>query len=232
MKNALRLIASLCLLLTFVAAPAFAQGKGSTQPWALFEKELGLQTTYSVDMKIQSMGNEMDSHIDRDGEKTRTEMNMPMMNLEMVMLELPADGKKTSYTLFPEKKKYAINEMPPDAEDPEKPVIKELGTETYEGVECIKRSMVMKMGPMESDMTMLFSPAQKDMPVKMTVKANMPSRPGQPAMPIETVILFQNYNFNTPDASLFEIPSDYTQAASVNEVMMESMGGMMAPPPQ
>jgi hypothetical protein len=232
MKNALRLIAGLCLLLTFAIAPAFAQGQGSTQPWALFEKELGLQTTYSVDMVIQSMGTTMDSHIDRDGDKTRTEMTMPMMNLQMVMLELPEDGQTAYYTLFPEKKKYAANEMPPDAEDPEKPVIEELGTETYEGVECVKRSMVMKMGPMESDMTMLFSPEQKDMPVKMTVKANMSSGPGRPAMPIETVILFKNYTFSTPDTGLFEIPADYAKAASVQEIMMESMGGMMAPPPQ
>jgi len=232
MKVATRLIAVCCLILTCVAAPAFAQGPGNSHPWSLFEKELGLQTTYSVDMKIQSMGNEMDSHIDRDGDKTRTRMKMPMMNLEMVMLELPEDGKTAYYTLFPEKKKYAINEMPPEGEDSEKPIIKELGSEIFEGVDCVKRSMVMKVGPMESDMTMLFSPKQKDMLVKMTVKANMPLRPGQPAMPIETVILFKNYDFSTPDASLFEIPSDYTQAASVNEVMMESMGSMMAPPPQ
>ncbi len=232
MKNALRLIAGLCLLLTFVAAPAFAQGQGSSQPWALFEKELGLQTTYSVDMAIQSMGTSMDSHIDRDGNKTRTEMTMPMMNLKMVMLELQQDSSPISYMLFPEKKKYAVNEVPPESEEPEKPVIEELGTETFEGVECVKRSMVMKMGPMESEMTLLFSPEQKDMPVKMTVKSEMSSGPGRPAMPIETVILFKNYNFSTPDAGLFDIPSDYTQAASVQEIMMESMGGMMQPPTQ
>jgi S-adenosylmethionine hydrolase len=60
----------------------------------------------------------------------------------------------------------------------------------------------------------------------------MSSGPGQPAMPIETVILFKNYTFSTPDAGLFAIPADYTKADSVQEIMMESMGSMMAPPPQ
>ncbi len=233
MKVATRLIAICCLILTCVTAPAFAQGQSNTQPWALFEKELGLQTTYSVDMIIESMGTKMDSHIARDGDKTRTEMTMPMMNLKMIMLELSKDGTPVAYTFFPDKKKYTPNEMPLDAvTEPQKPQIEELGTEMFEGVKCIKRRMIMQSGAMESDMIMLFSPEQKDMPVKMTVKANAASGPGQSAMPIETVILFKNYDFSTPDASLFEIPSDYTQAGSVQEVMMESMGGMMAPPPQ
>jgi len=233
MKNTFRLIAALCLLLACTAAPAFAQGQASTQPWALFEKELGLQTTYTVDMIIQSMGTEMDSRIVRDGDKTRTEMTMPMMNLKMIMLEVPKDGEAISYTLFPEKKKYALNEKPADADaDPAKPQIEELGTEMFEGVKCVKRQLVMETGPVDSNMTVLFSPKQKDMPVKMTLKVDTPSRPGQPTMPIETIILFKNYDFSAPDASLFEIPGDYTKAASMTEIIMESMGGMMAPPPQ
>lgn len=76
---------------------------------------------------------------------------------------------------------------------------------------------------------MLFSPQQKNMPVKMTVTANAPLGAGQPPMPMQTVVLFKNYDFSTPDAALFTIPSDYVQAASMQAVMMEGMdlGAMM-----
>ena len=55
-------------------------------------------------MVIQAMGMNMDSSVVRDGDKTRTEMTMPFMNLKMVMLEIPEGGQTVSYSLFPDKK--------------------------------------------------------------------------------------------------------------------------------
>ena len=66
------------------------------------------------------------------------------------------------------------------------------------------------------------------MPVKMTLTANASMGEGQPSMPIQSVILFKNYDFSTPDAALFALPADYVKAAGMQEIMMESMPDMGA----
>lgn len=231
MNVPIRLLAAL-VLAPVLAAPALAQGSDSqqsaSQPWMKFEKELGLQTTYSVDAAMSVMGMNMNSRTFRDGGKTRTEMTMPFMNLKMVALEIPENGRSVSYSLFPEKKKYVLNESDGNGASAAIPQIEELGTETYEGEACVKRRMTMDQDGIRSDMIMLFSPKQKNMPVKMTLTANAPMGPGRPAMPIQSVILFKNYDFSAPDAALFAIPSDYVQANSMQEIMMESMPDMGA----
>lgn len=231
MKNPIRLFAVLAFALA-CAAPAFAQGsdspQGASQPWMKFEKELGLQTTYSVDMVMSMMGLNVNSRTVRDGGKTRTEMTMPFMNLKMVALEIPESGQTVSYTLFPDKKKYVREDDSVAGDSAAIPQIEELGTETYEGEACIKRRVTMVQEGLRSDMIMLFSPKQKNMPVKMTVTANASLGEGQPAMPIQSVVLFKNYDFSAPDAALFAIPADYVKAAGMQEIMMESMPDMGA----
>ena len=232
MKIPIRLFAVLAFAL-LCAAPAFAQGsdspQGASQPWMKFEKELGLQSTYSVDMVMSVMGMNMNSRTVRDGGKTRTEMTMPFMNLKMVALEIPEGGQTVSYTLFPDKKKDVLNEdAGDDGSTAAAPTIEELGTETYEGEACIKRRVTMVQEGLRSDMIMLFSPKQKNMPVKMTLTANASMGEGQPAMPIQSVLLFKNYDFSTPDAALFALPADYVKAAGMQEIMMESMPDMGA----
>jgi hypothetical protein len=243
MRTSLRMIPVLCLALACAAAPASAQtavaSKGPSKSWALMEKKLGLQTVYSVDMVVRTMGKDMNSHIARDGDRTRTEMTMPFMNLKMVSLELPRGGKIVSYSLFPDKKKYLLDEV--DETAPAAPVgepeLEELGTETYEGVECVKRRAVMVEDGIRNDMVILFSPAQKDMPVKMDVTVQLPASPNRPAMPMTSVIFFKNYDFAAPADSLFEIPGDYAKAASMIEVTMGGAQGFgpilqqMQPPP-
>ena len=230
MKLPLRLFAALVLALA-CAAPALAQDNDSqaSQPWMKLEKELGLQTTYSVDMVMQAMGMSMTSRTVRDGGKTRTEMTMPFMNLKMIALEIPENGRSASYTLFPDKKKYVRNEETDAAGiSSSQPKIEELGTEPYEGEDCIKRRVAMVEQGIRTDMVMLFSPKQKNMPVKMTVTANASMGEGQPAMPIQSVVLFKNYDFTAPDAALFAIPADYSKAAGMQEILMESMPDMGA----
>lgn len=235
MKTTIRLLAAFAVVLAG-AAPALAQGApaqpGTAQPWMQLEKELGLQTTYSVDMSMQTMGMNMDSRTVRSAGKTRTELTMPMMNLKMVALEIPAGGKTTSYSLFPDKKKYVVNA---DADRARAvaaagapPRIEDLGTEDYQGEACRKRRVTTVQQGIPSEMIILFSPKQKNMPVKMTMNATMPAAPGRPATPIQSTILFKNYDFATPDDALFAIPSDYVQAASMQAVMMEGMGNLGA----
>ena len=102
MKTPIRLFAAISLALA-CAAPVLAQGPDSrqdaAQPWMKLEKELGLQTTYSVDMAMDMMGMTMNSRTVRDGGKTRAEMTMPFMNLKMVAIDVPEaarTGKETS----------------------------------------------------------------------------------------------------------------------------------------
>lgn len=204
------------------------QGAEQQQIWLKFEKELGLQTRYAVDMEIQAMGMTLVSKMYRTEGKLRTEMTLPFMNMNIVALEVTEKGKTVSYSLFPDKKKYCIN--PADDDDAAESAkmdykIQEMGTEVYEGVTCKKRRMTVKL-PDEGDqvMDMLFSPVQKNMPVKMTANAQMKTEPGQPPMAITSVILFKNYRFGAPAASLFTIPKDYTQAKDMQEIMMSGGG--------
>ena len=231
MKHLSRILPVLGLLAATLPALAQAPSKSAAQPWVALEKELGLPTTYSVDMAIQAMGMNMNSRIIRDGDKSRTEMTMPFMNLKMVALEIPEGGKKVTYMLFPEKQKYVLEDSA-DAADSSGPApkIQEVGKETFNGVECIKRRMTMVEEGTKMEMDMLFSPAVKGMPVKITVDAKASMGPGQPEMPVQSTILFKNYDFSTPDASLFAVPAGYARANDVMEIMMggsEGFGALM-----
>lgn len=231
MNKPMRALLILVLAMT-VAVSAVAQApspKGASAPWTQFEKELGLATTYSVDMSIQAMGMNMESKIIRSGDKTRTEMIMPFFNIKTVLLEIPKDGQTVSYSLFPDKKKYLINEDDADGAPSGTPKIEELGTEVVDGVTCIKRKITMTDNGMASSVTMWFSPDHKDMPIKMVAAADVPMQPGQPTMPMQSTILFKNYDFSTPDASLFVLPDGYAQISNMMEIMMDgSAGGLGA----
>jgi hypothetical protein len=146
-----------------------------------------------------------------------------------VALEIPEGGKTVSYILFPEKNKYVLEEEDDLAgEDGPAPEIQEIGKETFNGVECIKRRMTMVEEGVKMDMDMLFSPAVKGMPVKITVDTNASMGPGQPEMPVQTTILFKNYDFATPDAALFAVPAGYTRANDMMEIMMDGSEGLGA----
>lgn len=230
MNKPLRVL-SILVLATMVAVSAVAQApapQGPSTPWTQFEKELGLATTYSVDMSIQAMGMNMDSKIIRHGNKTRTEMVMPFLNIKTVLLEIPEGGQSVSYSLFPDKKKYLINDDDNGAPSGT-PQIEELGSEAVDGVTCTKRRITMTENGVASSVTMWFSPAQKDMPVKMVASADVPMEPGQAAMPMQSTVLFKNYDFSPPDAALFVLPADYTQISNMMEIMMDgSAGGLGA----
>ena len=61
------------------------------------------------------------------------------------------------------------------------------------------------------------------MPVKMTANSTLPAVAGSPAVPVQSTILFRNYDFSAPAAEAFALPADYAQAASMQEVMMEGL---------
>jgi len=243
----MRAIQVLLLATSFTVTAPLAQGGGKNgqaqaakQQWLKFEKELGLQTRYSADLMIQSMGMNMTAKMYRLDGKTRTDTTIPFVNTRMVSLELEENGKPVQYTVFPDKKKYCVatDDEGDGAEGPVTvPKLEDDGTEVYEGVTCKRRRMTV---PIEdganSEMTLLFSPAQKNMPVKITsVTKKVAAEPGAEPMTITAVILFKNYVFAAPAAALFVIPKDYTQAKDVTEMMMSgggpaAGGGLTLPP--
>ncbi|MEI7899047.1 MAG: DUF4412 domain-containing protein [bacterium] len=213
-------------------------GRNNEQVWLKFEKELGLQTRYAVDMEMQAMGMTMQSKMYRADSKMRSELTMPFMNMKMVALQLPENGKTVSYSLFPDKKKYCVNPEASDGEaSAQKPECKleELGTEVFEGVTCKKRRMTVTLPDgTVSVMTLLFSSAQKDMPVKIDAQTQVVTEPGAEPMRVTSVILFKNYRFGAPEASLFTIPKDYAQAKDMGEIMTgggAAGGGLTIPQP-
>lgn len=227
------LVFGMMLATTVCAQGMRKQGSEQQQLWLKFEKELGLQTRYAVDMDIQAMGMTMASKMYRTDGKMRSEMTLPMLNMRMVALELTEKGKQVRYSLFPDKKKYCIDTDQDGAEGVTNKLnykVEDVGTEVYEGVTCKKRRVTVDLQEEGTQvMDMLFSPAQKNMPVKMTATATMKTEPDQAPMTITSVVLFKNYVFTTPAASLFVIPKDYTQAKDMAEIMMGG-GGLFGLP--
>lgn len=241
----MRTIPVLILITSFIlTAPlAHSGGKGAQaqaakQQWLKYEKELGLQTRYSVDLTIQSMGLNMTAKMYRLDGKTRTDTTLPFVNTRLVALELEENGKPAQYTVFPDKKKYCVT-----SEETKEgagagttaPKLEDTGTEVYEGVTCKRRRMTVPMENGErSEMTLLFSPAQKNMPVKITSVTQVAGEPGAEPTAVTAVVLFKNYQFAAPAANLFVIPKDYTQAKDMTEMMLSGGGsagsGLTLPP--
>jgi hypothetical protein len=220
--------AGLALAATLALAPsAFTQGApqgGNPAPaWLRHAKQLGLQTAYAADMEMQSLGMTMPAKIfQRDGQ-SRVEMTLPRMN-NMVTLQLVENGKPATYLLLPDRKKYCL--VPePAAEagaEPADATLTDAGAEVFEGVTCQKKRLTVKLAEGTQTMDLLLSPAQKNMPVKISSTAQVPT-----VGAVTSVILFKNYNFNPPDAALFVIPADYTKAGNLQEAML----GVAAPTP-
>ncbi|MDR0994196.1 MAG: hypothetical protein LBN38_06515 [Verrucomicrobiota bacterium] len=228
MKTLFRLFAFVLILSCFCQVSPAQMGEVSGgMPWTKFEEQLGLPTTYSVDIVAHAMGMSMQSRMIRDGDKSRAEMTLPFMDLKAVMLSVQEGDRIVNYSLFPEKMKYVVDETVEAADKEAMPDIQELGTEMLDGVECIKRGFSSMENGIPVQFVFWFSPEQKNMPVKMTASMQVPEAMMDASMgngAMETSVLFQNYDFSTPDASLFELPEGYARASNIMEVMMDGNG--------
>ena len=204
-------------LLAATASSAFAQGLSASQVAKKLQEDFGMQTAYSVDMVIQAGETNIISRmICKDG-KTRTEMDNFMFNDRIITLQIDEGSTGLFYHVFPDQKKYVVEEMPELTVT--MPKIEELGTETCEGVVCIKRRITDVRENYRNETTTLFSPEQKNMPVQSTTVLSQTLSPGSPAHETQNVIAYRNYDFSTPDDSLFTVPDDYTKASSLMECM-------------
>lgn len=216
MTSTPRLIAMTALLMA-TAASTSAQGLTASQVAKQLQKDFGLQTVYSVDMVIQTgKTNIISRMICKDG-KCRTEMDNILFNNRMITLQIDEGSTGLFYHIFPDQKKYIVEEMPELTVT--MPKIEELGTETCEGVVCTKRRITDVRENYRNETTTLFSPEQKNMPVKSTTVLSQTFSPGSPAHETQNIIVYRNYDFSTPDDSLFTVPDDYTKAGSMKECM-------------
>ena len=206
-------------LLLAAAASACAQELTASQVAKQLQENFGMQTAYSVDMVTQTGKTNVNSRmVCKDG-KCRTEMNNFMFNRQMVTLQIDEGTRMRFYHVFPDQKKFTVEEMPEARQVATMPQVEELGTETFEGVACIKRRITDVRDNYRNETTTLFSPEQKNMPVKSTTVLSQTLSPGSPAHETRNVIVYRNYDFSTPDDDLFTIPDDYTKASSMMECM-------------
>ena len=198
-----------------------AQTGNSEHPFLKFSNELNLQTVYSVDMNINMMGISVASKTYQDGEKSRYESVIPILNIKTTTIQTMKDGELIAYILFPASRKYLIQTSDEASESAEAPeyTVTDLGTEVFNDERCNKKRIVIK-GDESSTIDILFSPKQRNMPVKMTTGLNGDAKSDEES--VVAVMAFTDYVFEKPDASLFTIPKDYTEAVT----MEEAMGGI------
>ena len=193
-----------------VAGSLFAQaqgGMGMNALWMKYQDKLSPVQDYSATVVMDAGGRTMTSKMFKLGKKTRMEVNMEGMPMQVIsIMDLDAeDGKGVAYTLMPAMKTYMKMPLPQDAaaKADAKPDIKieELGKEDVDGVSCDKRRVtITPEGGKPQAMTLWASAAAKNMPVKLAVADG----------PGATVIRFKDYDFKKPSADLFTIPDGYT----------------------
>ena len=222
MKNIKRFV-SVIVVSAVAVFTASAKMENSQHPLLKYMKELDLPTVYSGDMSTTVMGITTATKVYQDGDSSRTETVIPVLNTKIVTIATTKDGEPIAYMLFPASKKYVVQK--PDANsgvaDESEIVMADLGTEEFNGEKCNKKRLTKK-GEDSTVWDILFSPKQKNMPVKITAEVD-----GENAV---VVMTFTDYVFKKPDAALFTVPADYTEAETMEEAMAGSGGlfGMLS----
>jgi hypothetical protein len=186
----------------------------------------------------QSSGNEimMPGKVAHLADKSRFDMDMSMMQggnippqaasqmkkmglSKIATLSLP--DKKTTYLLYPDLKAYV--ETPSQGTNTPAADYKmettKLGEETIDGHDCVKNKVVVT-GPdgVPHESTVWNASDLKKFPIKIQTST------GQGAV---MVMLFKDVKMDKPDASQFELPSDYTKYDDMMSLMMSRARGSM-----
>ena len=224
-KSIVKTITGAVVVMTAVFAfSQNAKQSGTPEGFGKYAKQLGLQTTYSADMEMTAMGIPITAKIIQDGDKSRFETTAPVVNIKTVSVTETQNGTTKGFTLYPSISKY-VEKTPLTAADgaaaPEM-TITDLGTETFNGEKCNKIRVVAKNDE-AAKVDILLSPANKNMPVKMTVNMSVPDDSGKANNTQFATITYKNYDFKKPAANLFVIPGDYARAESEDAAMREAM---------
>jgi hypothetical protein len=254
MKNYVKALATVLACLSLV--PAYAQmgghpgGMGGPPHGPNFSgsmaKLFGNNSTFSARLEIQNEDITMPGKMAFDNGKARFEMDMmemkgghipPEASAQMKamgmdkMLTLSLPDRKATYIIYPGLQAYA--EMPfKNPEDAKtasdfKIETTELGKETVDGHPCVKNKAVVTDDQGKKHESIVWNATDlKGFPVQ--IESTEQGR--------KTTMVFKDVKLSKPDASQFELPSDYkkydTMAAMMQAEMMKRMGGGMGMPPQ
>ena len=163
----------------------------------------------------------MEIPVARTGEKLRMEMDLAAMDSGgsipqsmSAMTTIRRDDKKVIYTLYPNAKRYLARSDSDSRERKESPVIekKRIGSEVVDKhrTDKYKLRIIYRDGRVEEGF--LWNARDLD---GMTIRSEVENSD------YRTVVEVKNIVLKAPAASLFEIPSDYTEAQNVMDLMMD-----------
>ena len=229
------------IILLLTTGTAFAQIPGpqynpaAARAARLFGKDYGFTANAHMSTKESSDTetiNEMDYAV-RDGmvriqmDLTKTETlrrgkpvrqrnddteGMASMGLNKQVILVRPD-KQATYIVYPSLKAYS--EAPKKASDAQsKSDWKEIGKDTVDGHPCIKYEVTTT----NADGTTEVSTAWKATDLKDFVIQTADAT---------TTLTFKNVKLDKPDAKVFELPADFKQYGSIQEMMMGAMQQMM-----
>jgi hypothetical protein len=159
----------------------------------------------------------------KGGENFRTDIDMSRA-MEEQSKGMPAGLNKTAtiwqgknktqknYTLYPDLKKYMENRVVENESDEPKMTKKKLGEEVVDGHKCDKYQVEMTATDGKTFQGLIWE--AKDLQ-GFVIKSEFEDGDAKQTMELKNVKLV------TPPASLFEVPKDYTVAASFMDLMSE-----------
>ncbi len=237
-----RLAILVTIIVGFTVDTAHAQPRPPSGPSfdGAMSKLFGENTAFSATMELHATGQSgseviMPGKISFMDGKSRFDMDMadmkggkmpPQAAARMKqmgmgrMSTLTLGDKKVSYIIYPDMKAYVENPTqtatssaaPADY----KTEVTKLGDETIDGHSCVKNKVVVT-GPdgTPHESTVWNASDLNQFPVKIQTSSD-----GNMA-----TMLFKDVKLNKPDASQFELPSDYTKYDSMMSMMMSRARG-------
>ncbi len=153
------------------------------------------------------------------GQKHAEGMNeMAAMGMDRIVTLIRPD-KQLTYIIYPGIQSYCESPVTAGRErQPPKIEKQELGNDTLDGRPCVKSLVTITDNKgRQTQMTVWQATDLKDFPVQSEM-----TKDG------ETIVTtFKNIKLEKPAASLFDVPTNYTKYATVNEMMMGAMQKIM-----
>lgn len=178
-----------------------------------------LMVSTSID-KSRSETHSFEAPIAKAGEKFRMDMDMSKMakgeekpNVMSKMINISRGDKKVAYTLYPNKQKYIVHKDEEGHLGEEPKVEKtKVGSETIDKHPTDKYKVKITYKNGESHEGFIWNATDLD---GMTIKSEVENKDYRITTELKNIVP------KTPVASLFEIPSGYTEAKGFMELMME-----------
>jgi len=166
--------------------------------------------TMSYKMPIAKAGKKMRMEMDY-GEMAEGQEVPPAFRRVIMIFRGDTD---VSYQLYPEKRKYIRSEeTETDIEDDEPDIRRsKVGEEVVDGHPTEKYEIVVTYSEEAPEKGFVWDALDLD---GMTIKSETENEAGRFTMLLRNIVL------QTPDAALFEIPADYTEAAGFMEIVMD-----------